>query len=69
MRSSVYCFYIEIFKLAEKVEPTNIGFAKKDEKRIPKISSDTQLEKLSRTKKRTFESRLNGILIVIFSAY
>ncbi|KAF8365489.1 mrpl-38 [Pristionchus pacificus] len=35
----------------EKVEPTNIGFAKKDEKRIPKISSDTQLEKLSRTKK------------------
>ncbi|GMT29799.1 hypothetical protein PFISCL1PPCAC_21096 [Pristionchus fissidentatus] len=34
-----------------KVEPTNIGFAKKDEKRVPKTSSDPQLEKLSRTKK------------------
>ncbi|GMR54154.1 hypothetical protein PMAYCL1PPCAC_24349, partial [Pristionchus mayeri] len=33
-----------------KGDPINIGFAKKEEKRIPKISSDPQLEKLSRTR-------------------
>ncbi|GMT01086.1 hypothetical protein PENTCL1PPCAC_30673, partial [Pristionchus entomophagus] len=35
----------------DKVVPTNIGFAEKDTKRVPKTSSDPQLEKLSRTKK------------------